>query len=159
MRPGASPLVSRRFALATGLVLLLSACAGSGYQLVPNPVQAGSAEPGARCRVYVAREDVVAGSIRKVRVFDGDAEIGLIREGEFLCWDRSPERGVGRVIFEGLGPDLKAVENVFDLPREAGSTSWFAIRILQQGHRPEIASLAPEEGRALIAAREPAPQR
>jgi hypothetical protein len=106
-----------------------------------------------RCRVYVTRADGLAGSIRNVRVFDGDDEIGTIAEGEFLCWDRRPQQGVGRVVFEGLGPKLSAVENVFDLPREGGTTSYFAIKIVQSGHKPVVELLPVTDGKALIGAR------
>lgn len=136
-------------------VLTLSACAGSGHQRVPMPLS-GSSVPNDRCRVYVAREDTTAGSLRNVRVFDGDTEIGIIHEREFLCWERKPGRGVGRLVFEGLSPDTAAVENVFDLPREPGSTGYYAIRILQSGRKPEVTLLSTEAGKALIEARSPA---
>lgn len=140
------------------LALALTACAGSGHQLVPMPSPEASV-PNDRCRVFVARENTAAGAIRNVRVFDGDQEVGVISQGEYLCWERAPARGFGRVVFEGLGPDLAEVENVFDLPREAGATGYYAIRILHRGHKPEVAALTSEEGRALIAARSPAKSR
>jgi len=142
------------FPLLLVAVALISACAGAGYQSVPRPL--GSV-PDDLCRVYVAREDTVARSLRNVRVFDGDQEIGLIEEDEFLCWDRKPARGVGRLLFEGLGSKQSQVENAFDLPREPGSTSYFAIRISQGEHEPEIARVSEEAGRALMDARSPAP--
>ena len=136
-------------------VLLLTACAGAGHQLVPMP-SASSSVPGDRCRVYVAREDTLAGSIRNVRVFEGDTEIGVIDEGEFLCWERTPERGFARVVFEGIGHGLTAVENVFDLPREPGTTGYYAIRIDREGRKPEVTRLSDEAGQALVDSRSPA---
>ena len=106
--------------------------------------------------MYLGRESTVAGSIRNIRVFDGDDEIGVISQDEFLCWDRKPQRGVGRVVFEGIDPKLRAVENVFDLPREPGTTGYFAIRVDHSGHKPEVVQLSPVEGLALIEARSPA---
>jgi len=147
MRLAASPLAL--------FVLLLASCAGSGHQRAPMP-PLGASVPSDRCRVYVAREDTHAGSIRNVRVFDGDTEIGLIHEKEFLCWERKPGRGVGRAVFEGLSVDTRAVENVFDLPREPGTTGYYAIRILHSGHKPEVTLLSDEAGKALIDARSPA---
>lgn len=138
--------------------LLLVSCSGPGHQRVPMPRE-GSAQPTDRCRVFVAREDTHAGSLRNVRVFDGDTEIGVIDEDEFLCWERLPQRGVGRVVFEGLSPDTRAVESVFDLPREAGTAGYFAIRILHSGRKPEVTQISEAEGKALIAARAPAPVR
>lgn len=144
-------------ALLVASVALLAACAGAGHQSVPRP--SSVSVPADACRVFVAREDTLAGSIRSVRVFDGDVEIGLITEDEYLSWDRRPARGVGRLFFEGLGPKLSQVENVFDLPREPGTTSYFAIRISHDEHKPEIERVSEEAGRALIAARSPAPMR
>src|SRR5262245_27633075 len=144
-----------RFALLALATLALSACAGSGHQSVPMPLS-GSNVPTDRCRVYVAREDTTAGSLRNVRVFDGDTEIGVIHEREFLCWDRKPGRGVGRLVFEGLSLDTAAVENVFDLPREPGTIGYYAIRIVHSGHKPEVTPLSSEAGKALIEARSPA---
>jgi hypothetical protein len=137
------------------IALLLAACAGSGYQRIPVP-DLDASVPGDRCRVYLARADTTAGSIRNVRVFDGETEIGVIHEDEFLCWERQPERGFGRAVFEGLGPNLAAVESVFDLPREPGTTSYYSIRIVYGGHKPEITLISSEEGRALIEQRSPA---
>ena len=134
------------------LAFLLTACAGSGHQLVPMPAIEANV-PDDRCRVYVARADTLAGSIRNVRVFDGEDEIGIIAEGEFLCWDRRPQQGVGRVVFEGIGPKLAAVENVFDLPREAGTANYYVIKIVQSGHKPEVERLDGVAGRAMIEAR------
>jgi len=148
----------RPFLLALAAALLACACTGAGYQVAPRPGE-GAGVPPDRCRVYVARQDVLAGSWRGVRVYDGDEEVGVLREAEYLCWDRPAARGLGRVVFEGLGPDQKAVENVFDLPREAGATAWLAIEVEQRGHRPVVRLLSPEEGRALMAERRPASTR
>ena len=147
------PMLAPRF-LAL-LVLLLGACAGSGHQNVPMPAL-DSRVAADRCRVYVAREDSRAGSIRNVRVFDGDDEVGLIHEDEFLCWERRPQRGVGKVVFEGVSLDTLEVENVFDLPRDAGMTGYYAIRIQHSGRKPEVTPLSMEAGKALIEARSPA---
>ena len=142
--------------IATALLLLgLGSCAGSGHQLLPMP-SLGATVPSDRCRVFLAREDTAAGSLRNVRVFDGDTEVGVIDEEEFLCWERWPQRGVGRVVFEGLSVDTRAVESVFDLPRDAGTTGYYAIRILHSGHKPEVERLRDDAGKALIEARSPA---
>lgn len=141
--------------LALLLFTLLTACAGAGYQKAPRPAE-GAPVPGDRCRVYVARADGTTGSIRQVRVLDSEVEVGAIAEDEYLCWDRLPERGIGTLVYEGFAPALRGVENVFDLPREAGSTTWFVITIPHSGRQPQVEALSPEDGRALIARRKPA---
>lgn len=149
--------MSRLPRLLAALVLSTSfvACAGAGHQRVPWPDEHAAVGQD-RCRVYVTREDVAAGSTRQVRVHDGEDEIGALAEGEYLCWERRPVQGLGTLTFEGVAPKLREVENVFDLPREAGSTTWFVISIPHSDRQPEIRRLSPEEGRALIGKRKPA---
>jgi hypothetical protein len=111
-----------------------------------------------RCRVFVVREEV-RGWLRNVRILDGQTEIGLLERDHYLCWDRLPERGVGTALFEGIEPKRQEVENVFDLPREPGSTGWFALSIERAQRQPLIRALTPDQGRALVAQRRPAPVR
>jgi hypothetical protein len=128
--------------------LALAACSSESYQRTPQPGAGSPIAPGA-CRVYVLRE---AGSTAfgSVTVFDQGEEIGKVAEHEYVVWDRPAERGVGRIVFE-VGPDRHTTENVFDLPREAGTTSWFALRIAFQGRKPEVVKLEAKEGTALVA--------
>ena len=150
-------MLHRRLARRAVLVLTLAlgACAGAGRQAVPRPDES-SPVAAERCRVYVAREDVGAGSTRQVRVLDGEDEIGMLGEGQYLCYERRPVQGVGSLFFEGVAPTLREVENVFDLPREPGSTTFFVVTIPHSGRQPQIRKVSAEEGRALIAARRPA---
>lgn len=145
----------RRIALALSLASLLCACATDTYQRLPNPPP-DSAVPADACRVYIARLDMTAGSLGSVRVSDGDTEIGVIGEEEFLCWDRPARRGTGNAVFEGLDYRTREVENVFDLPREGGTTTWFGISVRREDRKPQIERLSSEDGRALIAKRRPA---
>lgn len=63
---------------------------------------------------------------------------------------------MGRLVFEGVSLDTQAVESVFDLPREAGSTTYFAISISHEYHKAEVEMLKSDAGKALIAKRSPA---
>lgn len=137
------------------LALTLAACTGPGRQSVPWPDE-GSAVAADRCRVYVLRENVGPGSARQVRVLDGEDEIGTLAEGQYLCWERRPVRGIGTLLFEGFAPQLREVENVFDLPREAGTTSYFLVTIPHSGHQPQARRIEAAEGAALVAQRRPA---
>jgi len=137
------------------LSLALAACAGPGRQAVPRPDERAPVAAD-RCRVYLARADVAAGSTRHVRVLDGEDEIGTLAEGEYLCYERRPVQGVGSLVFEGVAPELRSVENVFDLPRTPGSTTYFVVTIPHSGRQPEIRAVTADEGRALVAQRRPA---
>lgn len=149
----------RSFPVATLIALgSLAACAGSAYQRVPSPAP-GSPVAASACRVYIARQDVLAGSGRPVRVYDDDTEIGVLGEHEYLCWDRPAERGVGSAIFEGIDSHTREVEHVFDLPREGGSTAYYGITVRRADRQPQVERLTEADGRALIAKRRPAPSR
>jgi len=150
--------MTRRSAFALSLASLLCACATETYQRVPSP-RPDAAVPTDVCRVYIARQDVTAGSLRNVRVFDGDTEIGVLGEEEFLCWDRKAGRGTGSAVFEGMDFRTREVENVFDLPREGGTTTWFGISVRREDRKPQIEQLSSADGRALMAKRRPAPAR
>jgi len=141
--------------LAACMAAFLSACAGAAYQRIPGPPPDSAVAPDA-CRVYVARLDVTAGSLRNVRVFDGDMEVGVLGEEEYLCWDRPARRGTGFAVFEGMDYHTKEVENVFDLPRDGGTTTWLGVSVRRDDRKPQIERLSSEEGRALIAKRRPA---
>lgn len=148
-------MAHRSLAPAVFLATFLGACAGTGYQRAAWPDEAAPVAAD-RCRVYVARQDGMAGTGRHVRVIDGETEIGAIGENEYLCWDRPAGQALGTLYYEGLAPDLREVENVFDLPREGGSTTWFGIEIPHSGRQPRILLLTPAEGQALVARRRPA---
>lgn len=142
---------------SVALLALLPACAGAGHQNIPRPDE-NSPVSNDRCRVYVLRGDDAVGSAHQVRVLDGEAEIGSLAEDEYLCWERPAQRGMGTLVYEGPGQNIHSrdVENVFDLPREPGTTSYYAIRIPREGRKPEVTRLTDEAGRALIDSRSPA---
>ncbi|HEX6885967.1 MAG TPA: hypothetical protein VF530_21515 [Planctomycetota bacterium] len=151
-------LPPRRSLLLAVMTGLLAACGGAAHQRVPAPPP-GAPVAASTCRVYLARQDVVAGSWRNVRVFDDDTEIGVLGEHEYLCWDRPAGRGVGSAVFEGIDFRTREVENVFDLPREGGTTAYYGLTVNREDRQPRIERLSEADGRALIAQRRPAKRR
>jgi hypothetical protein len=144
-----------RTVLVLALLASLSACASSSHQMVPMPAQ-DTAVRSDSTRIYVGRRDQVTGSWRNVRVLDNDREIGVLHDGEYLCWDRGAGQGVARLIFEGLGFDESAVESVCELPAEPGGTVYLGVTIDREGHKPMIERIGADEGRAAVAKRKPA---
>lgn len=136
-------------------LILVGACASAPHQQVARPDE-NSAVAANRCRVYLARDENTGAALRNVRVSDNGTLIGRIGNDEYLCWDRPLTQGVGQAFYEGIDPGYSDVENVFALPREAGTTTFLCVRIGSL-RKPEIATLSAEEGRALIAKRKPAP--
>jgi hypothetical protein len=141
--------------LILAALVLATGCKAPSFQQVPRPDEHGPVGPQ-RCRVYLMRADDLQESLRNVRILDDGVEIGRIGGKEYLCWDRPAKMSVGQAIYEGLDPSYGKVENVFELPREAGTTTWLCVRIGKL-KKPEIVPISPEEGRALIAERKPAP--
>lgn len=140
--------------LALAASFLLSACAAASWQAVARP-DPDDPIPAGHARVVVVRTGVL-GSLREVRIWDEQREIGALGGDGWICWDRVARRGVGRALFEGYAADGGPVESLFDLPREPGTTTW-AVLGLRSGDRKPVAELVtPEEGRALIAERDPA---
>jgi hypothetical protein len=141
--------------LAAALLSVLPACSGPSHQRVAMPAASSPVAPNAT-RVYVGRRDQSAGSWRNVRVWDNDREIGVLHEGEYLCWDRPAGQGVARFVFEGLGFDQDAVESMCEIPDEGGATVYLGITIEREGRKPLITRLEESEGRAKLASRKPA---
>jgi hypothetical protein len=140
-----------RIALA---LLLLAACTGPGHQSVPVPAQ-DSAVPAGHARVYLMREDVLAGSRRQVVVSDGGVEIGSLAEDEYLCWDRVARQGAGHLVFHGVDPAQRDVESFFELPAEPGTTSYYVIRIQREDRKPLIEPVSADDGARMVRERKP----
>jgi hypothetical protein len=151
-------MIRLRQASAACLLALVSACAAPSWQNVPQP-DPNAPVPADACRVVLVREGKLIGRAREVRVYDSEVQIGSLGENDYLCWDRPAARGMGRLVFSGYELDGGPVENVFDLPREGGTTTWFAIRLRGEDRKPIVESVPPEEGRALVADRKPAEPR
>jgi hypothetical protein len=143
---------------AACLLALVSSCAAPSWQSAPQPELDSPVAPDA-CRVVLVREGKVMGRVREVRVYDSEVQIGALGENGYLCWDRPAARGMGRVVFSGYDLDGGEVENVFDLPREGGSTTWFAIRLRSEDRKPIVVNVTADEGRALVEDRKPAEPR
>ena len=105
-------------------------------------------------RIYIGRRDQAAGSWRNVRVYDNDREIGVLSDGEYLCWDRPVGQGAAHVIFDGLEG---GVEGFCELPAEAGGTVYIGVSIDADKRKPTAVRVTEEEGRAALAKRKPAP--
>ncbi len=137
------------------LLFLMAACATTTTQSVPLPDPA-SPVASDLCRVYVLREGDLIGSLKDVRIYDGEREVGTLTQRGYLCWERRAIRGVGRVVFAGYTLDGGPVESVFDLPRQGGSTSYLVIGLRSSDRKPQIEAVDEKRGQELLAGREPA---
>lgn len=141
----------RSLRLAAAVVIsLLASCSTTSWQVAPQP-KPDDPIPAGRARVIVVRESGAIGSMREVRIYEDERQIGVLGENGWLAWDRVAQRGVGRVEFQGYKIEYGTVENVFDLPREAGSTTWAVLRLRRSDRKPMAEVVTPEEGRKLIA--------
>ncbi len=137
------------------LLALTGACKAPSSQHVARPDEHAAVASNA-CRVYLTRAEDFRSSVRSISIIDSGVTIGRISGNEYLCWDRPATQGVGQAFYEGFDPDYGNVENVFDLPRDAGATAFLCVKIGEL-KKPEIVRLSPEEGKALIAKRRAVP--
>ena len=146
-----------RTALVVSLILAsLSACASSSVQNVPMPSQAVPLSRSDVCRIYVTRKSDVRGSLRSVRVFDGDAEIGTINADQYLCWERAPGRTLLRLYYEGVSIGVGETEGLIDLRAEAGHRYVYGIGLSYSDRKPEAELLSERDAAELLASRSPA---
>jgi len=143
-----------RLAATSALVSLLTACSATSWQVVPPPAP-DDPIPAGCARVIVVRDFGFVGGLREVRIWDEERQIGVLGSEGYLIWDRIARRGVGRAEFEGYVLDGGPVENVFDMPREAGTTTWAVLRLRSGDRKPVAEVVSPQEGRELIAERKP----
>ncbi|MEM6675156.1 MAG: hypothetical protein AAF726_20060 [Planctomycetota bacterium] len=145
----------------TILLLAIVGCSSpTSYQTVPLADATGSPVAPDMCRVYVARTAQTTGSARAVVFRIGGQTVGVLGESGYLCMDRP----VGRVVVEALydGPkvdqplDGSAIGNVGQFDGEPGVTYYFRVWIDPSSKVPQTERISADEGRALIATREPA---
>ena len=137
------------------LAALVLACAAESYQKVPRPdLSLDVSRPGV-ARVYVVRDDQIRGSIRSIRVYESQKEIGSIAPGDYLCWERQPGRSLLKLIYEGPVIDGGEHEALLDLELAAGQTGYCVIHLDSTG-KP-VAQLHPaDEAVGLLESRAPA---
>lgn len=148
------------------LALLATACAASSLQLVPRPPQDVALSRPELCRIYVFRTSMAMGSVRTMRVYDQDLEIGSVAGGEYLCWERPAGHTLLRVVYEGPEIDRGELEELYDMQVASGSVKYFTVGLkrtsehnaMAMGEKrgsPEFQLLSDEEGRKLLADSKP----
>jgi hypothetical protein len=157
-----SPLLPVLLAISLGA---LAACSSTASQQnVPFPSQDVEVTSPDLCRIYIARTGQVRGSIRSILVTEYDEEIGAIDSDEYLCWERRPGRSILEVVFEGSITEGE-VESLVPIDARAGEVLYFRIDLerktddpytFQEWGKPSATRLSADEGRALIAERNPA---
>lgn len=144
--------------LAGFAALLLSACAASSYSRVPLPPQDVQLSNPKLARVYVLRDQQMVGSLRVVRVYQDEREIGAIDENHFLCWERPPGASLLKFMYEGPKIDGGDVEGLQQLECQAGQVYYYRVTIDPSSKRPVSELLDPERGREAVKELEPLPK-
>jgi hypothetical protein len=137
----------------------LCACAGSGHQKVPMPAQNVAVSRADVCRIYVLRSSDARGSLRNIRVYDGDTEIGTIDSDEYLCWERPPGKSLVRLYYEGVGIGVGEQEGLLDHRGDAGQRYVYSIELSYPDRQPKWTLLSPQDANAILAERKPATAR
>src|SRR5262245_23827971 len=116
-------------AAALAAALFLDACRAGSYQTRPLPSQSVEVSRPDVARVYMMREGQLRGKIRDVRVEDADQDIGILDQGEFLCWERPPGRTLLTVVFESGVMEGGGHEALFSLDAEPGRAYYLLIHV------------------------------
>ncbi|MCZ6596643.1 MAG: hypothetical protein O7B99_03290 [Planctomycetota bacterium] len=141
---------------------LVTSCVGSSVQHVARPDLSVELEDLGKCRIYYVRTGGLYGSRMIVHVYHGDKQIGSIRDGDFLCWERRPGRTLVKVELEKREIEqrvggMKSTESFLDLLCEPGEVYYCGIDLQMAGARPKISLLSEKEGRELVSDQSPAP--
>ena len=113
--------------LALVLCAGAAACSATSEQRVPLPSQDVELTRPELCRIYVFRSPQVMGTVRTLRVFDADTEIGCLAGDEYLCWERPAGRTLLRAVYEGPRIDRGEQEDVYDFTAVAGTVLHFVV--------------------------------
>lgn len=134
---------------------IFGACSTATYHMAPLPDQSVALTSPDLSRIYVLRTAQTRGNLRRVRVFDGEMEIGSISQTEYVCWERLPGRSLVTVAYEGPKADGGNTESLLDLVTEPGGIYHYGISIDKRGNKPVIELLGPAEARELLVHRRP----
>ena len=137
------------------LLAVLASCTAESYQKVPRPdLSMDVSRPGA-ARVYVVRDNQARGTIRSIRVYESQKEIGSLSKGSYLCWERQPGRSLLKLVYEGPAIDGGEHEALLELDLAAGETGYCVVHV--DGDGKPVAKLHPaDEALGLLESREPA---
>jgi hypothetical protein len=139
----------------TALALLFLAVFGSSSctsprQYVSFPDQDVRVSSPEAARVYVMRKGQSRGAFRVLRIYDNMTEIGTFDQGQYLCWERKPGRGLIRIVYEGASLDGGDRESEFDLIAEAGQVYFIGVAIDQNGNKPKVGAIEEERARTFL---------
>jgi hypothetical protein len=147
--------------LLASLAAVVSSCLADSVQRVPMPDQAVSLEYASGSRLYCLRDSGIYGKRMRVRVYEGDTEIGAIRQGDFLCWERDPGRALVRAVLEykeaKSAAELVARESFLDVRCEPGQVYFCVVELDSHDAQPKLRLASAQEGRELLERSQPAP--
>ena len=107
-------------------------------------------------RVYLVRPAQTYGKAMGVVIFDGQAEIGKVGTGSFLCWERPAGRTLMRAVYQPVEPQRAPQEGLLDLNTEPGRAYVCSVSIDHGTFEPKLVQLSWEEGKKLIQELDPA---
>jgi hypothetical protein len=149
-------VASRLRLLPLAVLLAVGACAAPSVQKVPMPDQSVDIADRTMSRVYLVRPRQTYGKITGVVVFDGQAEIGKVGTGSYLCWERPAGRTLMRAVYQPVEPQRAPQEGLLDLNTEPGQVYICSVELDHGTFEPKLMILPLAEGRKVLQGLDPA---
>lgn len=146
------------WSIAIVLLLLSASCRAPAEQYVPLPAQDVTVTRPDVTRIYFVRGGYVGAQRREIVVRDAEQEIGTLLPDTYLCWERAGGRTVGQAFYKAADPLRGQLEGIADLDCAAGQAYYYMVTVLRDDGHPAVELLDAEEGRRMVADREPAKQ-
>jgi len=146
---------------AACILLAIAACSSSTTQRLPLPDQSVEVTDATRSRIYVLRPPHAYGTATPVTVWETraeDMEIGALKSGTYLCWERKPGRTLVRAVARRATYEVEEQsDGLLAIDAEPGRAYYVTLELRRGDFKPELAVVAPEEGRAILARLAPPP--
>jgi hypothetical protein len=136
--------------------LAIGACTSPSVQRVPMPDQSVEIADESKSRVYLVRPGQAYGKAHAVVVFDGQAEIGKVGTGSYLCWERPAGRTLVRAVYQPVEPQRAPQEGLLDLNTEPGRVYICSVELDRGTFEPKLTILPLAEGQNVLHGLDPA---
>jgi hypothetical protein len=132
---------------------LAASCVLDTYHMASLPDQGVEITSPELSRLYVLRKERSAGNLRRMFVFDDEAQIGSLNEDEFVCWERRPGHIRLSVFYERPKSEGGNLQFVAEFETAAGEVSYHAIVVDDEHTKLTIERVGVTDGRAMVAER------
>lgn len=134
---------------ASVLLFALAACASGPRQVAPIPKLDVEVSSAAVSRIHVLLLPEASDAFPSVTVNDGQELIGVMGAGQFVAWERPPAEVVVAIDVEAKDGEVTHLS--VEVPCEAGTAYYYAIRVDPAWDRPRLRRLESGPARKIMA--------